>query len=178
MGKMTLGGPTRSPRREIKAVEVATVNDTRLQDAMDRINEIHSEVFKKLAKLEAQELPVATNNETIIVEKTEVVKEVSVSTLDKRARKHSGLVSDRVKAHAHAIKILNTMDDVQSIDIKNLQDLVGKLNRRCDEIYEKERKLEVQISEENQPVKQPTQMLPMILSGLALAASLLTLIIK
>lgn len=176
MGKMSLGGPTRSPRREAKATIPA--GDNKLQEAMNDIISSHDELFRRLAEIETQELPVATNNETIIVEKTEVVKEVSVKTLDKRARKHSGLVSDRVKAHAHAIKILSTMDDVQTIDIKNLQDMVAKLNRRCDEVYEKERKLEVQISEENQPVKQQSQMLPLILSGLALAASLLTLILK
>ena len=184
MGKMKLGSQkTKLGQGLLKGLNqaVQAERDTKLQEAMDRVLADHSEVFKRLAEIEAQEkpvVPVPTILEQKVVEKTEVVKELSIKTTDRRARNYAKALRGDIERLHNNVQALHHFAEGNAIDIKDLQDLVYKLQSKHDELYEKEHQLEIQISEENQPVKQPSQMLPLILSGLALAASLLSLIIK
>lgn len=142
-----------------------------------KCDSVREEIISLIPKL--PELQIL---EQKVIERTEVVKEltkeVSIVTKDKRSRRHTKLVSEKLNRQQIHIRSLNDQIEQQDSVINNLKDLVHKLRLDLDKLDTKQQNLESLIPEEKQEVKLPSFKLLYVTVGISFLFSVLGLLIK
>ena len=192
MGKMKMGtGPKYPPLKTVETYTPApSVPEVDTEEIKAKFEAMLSEMAKK--HQEQQESYLATMRpsfqevsttipEKIVekaVEKVETVREVSVITKDKRVRKYSKLVAERLELQSHKLKVMDTIQEGQSIDIEDLKAHCQRLEMQLAALSERESKLEAQIPEEKQEVKAQSMGLVYLGVTASILLSILGLILK
>ena len=126
-------------------------------EILERLSKLETDFGKPRAEVTVDVPALLPPVKTVekVVEKLETRTEVSVITKDKRSRKHSLLVSERLDLLSHKLKMSDTLHEGHSIEIRDLQEYCGKLERELCELRAAEKALEAQIPEEKQEVRVP-----------------------
>lgn len=172
MGKMRMG--PKVTRLGQSRSEIPMSSDMVVDPGLSR-DEVNDLLDLRIKSLELLPQPVVPET---IIERTEVVKEVSVVTKDSKSRAHTRLVSKSLKQTKINIDVLRKNQEATDRDLLNTKELVYKLRSELAELDRRERTLELQIPEEKQEVRQSNQTLLYLCVVTSLLLSLADLILN